>query len=123
MVFDGGSDGKARSQQATTTTARIELKWQTADGVIGGCRYCRRRPLSSLIDNVFQGGGAPSSFDRGRRRRGLVVSLPLLSPRGGAPPDPDGDGDDNNEDQGNDDEDDEDYDDDDDDEDDDDQCR
>ncbi len=123
MVFDGGSNGKARWQQVTMTTARIELKPQTADGIIGGCRYRSRRPLSSLIDKVFDGGGAPSSFDRGRCCHGLVVSLPLPSPHSGAPPDPDGNGDDNNKDQGNDDEDDEDDADEDDDEDGDGQCR
>ena len=91
--LSSGSNGKARRQQAMSTTARIELKRWTADGGIGGCRYCCRRPSSSLIDDVF------ASFDRGHRHRGLVISLPPSSWRGGAPPNPDGNK--NNEDEGN----------------------
>jgi len=83
------------------TTARIELKQRTADGGIGVCRYCRRHLSFSLVDDVFDDGGAPSSFDRGHRRRGLVVSLPPSSLRGGAP-----NGDYNDEDKGDNDRDD-----------------
>ena len=62
--------------------------------VIGGGRCCRRCPSSSIVCNVFNGSGALSSFNGGRRRHGLVVSLlPLLS-RSSAPPDPSNDKDD-----------------------------
>ena len=61
------------------------------DSRIGGDKYPRRHPPSSIVDNVFDCGGAPSLSDRGRPHRGIVVSLPLSSSRGGAPLDPDGD--------------------------------
>jgi len=50
------------------------------------------------VDNVFDGGGTPSSFHHGPHCRGLVVSLPLLSSRGGVPLDPNGNDDENDED-------------------------
>jgi hypothetical protein len=62
-----------------------------SDGGIGGCKYRRRRPPSSVVKDVFDYGGAPSLPDQGCRRRGLFVSLLLSSSRGGALLDPDGD--------------------------------
>ena len=92
MVRRGGSE----------TTARNELKsgWPTAesDGGIGGGKYCCHRPLSSVVNDVFDCGGAQSSSDRGRLRRGLVVSLPPSSLCGDGPLDPDGDDDEDNDD-------------------------
>jgi hypothetical protein len=44
---------------------------------------------SSVVGNVFDGGGALSSFDHGHCRQGCFVSLLLLSSHGSAPPDPD----------------------------------
>jgi hypothetical protein len=43
MAFDGDGDGTARRQQATKTTARIELKRQMADG---GCQTA----VSAVVD-------------------------------------------------------------------------
>ena len=65
-----------------------------SDSGIGGGKYHRRHPPSSVVNDVFDCGGALSSSDRGRRHHGLVVSLPLLSMRGGALLDHNGDGDD-----------------------------
>ena len=58
-----------------------------SDGSIGGGKYCRRCPLSpsSIIDDVFDCGGAPSWSDHGDCCRGLVISLFPSSLRGGAP--------------------------------------
>jgi len=76
--------------------------WWTADGgrrtADGGRRtevsavvdIAAARPLSSVVVDVFDSGGTPSSSGRGCRCRGLVVSLPPMLSCGGAPPDPDG---------------------------------
>ena len=56
------------------------------------------RPPSSVVDNVFDCGGTPSSSDCGCCCHDLVISLPPLSSRGGMPLDPDGDGDDDEDD-------------------------
>ena len=48
------------------------------------------RPPSSVVDDIFNCGGAPSSSDCGCHCRGLVVSLPPSSLRGGAPLNPNG---------------------------------
>jgi hypothetical protein len=90
MTFDGGSDGKVRRQRATKTTVRIELKWQMADGCIGGDRYCRHPQSSSVVDNVFDGGGAPSLSDCSCCCYSFVISFPPSLSRGGALPDQDG---------------------------------
>ena len=55
-----------------------------SDGGIGRCKYRHRRPPFSVVEDVFDCGGAPSLSDHGCRCRGLVVSLPLLLLRGGA---------------------------------------
>ena len=89
MAFNGGSNDEARRQQATKTTARIELKWQTANGgrhtvvlAVVDITAVARQPLSSsVVDNVFNGGGMPPSSDRGPCRHSLVVSLPPSSGR------------------------------------------
>ena len=65
-----------------------------SDGSIGGGKYRRRRPLFSFFDNVFDCGGALSSSNCGRHRRGLVVS----SSRGGVLLDPDGNNDEDDDD-------------------------
>jgi len=77
-----------------------------SDGGIGSGKYRRRRPPSSVVEDVFNCGSAPPSSDRGRHRHGLVASLPPLSSHGGALLDPDGDDnedEDDDEDEGNDD--------------------
>ncbi len=56
------------------------------------------RSPSSVVNNVFDCGGAPSSSDCGCHCHGLVISLPPLSLRGGTPLDPDGDGNDDEDD-------------------------
>jgi len=60
------------------------------DSGIGSGKYRRRHPPSSVVDIVFDCGGAPSSSNRGHCRRGIVVNLLLLPSQGGAPLDPDG---------------------------------
>ena len=74
-----------------------------SDGGIDGGKYCRRRPPSSVVKDVFNCSGAPSSSDHGRHPRGLAIALQC---------NPDGDGDED-EDDDDDDDDDEDEDDDD----------
>ena len=66
-----------------------------SDGGIRGGKYRHRHPPFSIVDDVFDCGcgGAPSSSDRGRRCRGLVVSLPPSLSCGGALLDPDGNND------------------------------
>ena len=88
MTFDGGSDGKVTRQRATKTTVRIELKRQMADGCIGSDRYCRHRQSSSVVDNVFDGGGAPSLSDHSCCYS-FVISFPASLSRGSALPDQD----------------------------------
>jgi hypothetical protein len=95
MAFNGGSNGKARRRQATKKTVRIDLKRRTFDGRrgtadngIGGCKYCHHRLLSSVVGNVFDGGGAPSSSNHGCRYHSLVVSSSVIVPR--LCPDPNG---------------------------------
>ena len=62
-----------------------------------------RRPPSSVVDDVFDCSGTPSSPDRGRRCHGLVVSLPPLSSRGDEPLDPNNDDDEDKDDDNDDD--------------------
>ena len=64
-----------------------------SDVGIGGGKNCCRHPPSSIVDNVFDCGGALSSSNHGRRCRGIIVSLPPSLSRGGAPLNPDGEDD------------------------------
>jgi hypothetical protein len=75
---------------------KIELKWRTVNGrrltaISAVGRFCRHHPSSSIVEDVFDCGGAPSSFDRGCCRQGLVVSLFPSSLRSSVPLNPDSD--------------------------------
>ena len=62
------------THKANNDTAHTGPKQRRmGDGGIGGGRCCRRRPLFSFVNNVFDGGGTPSSSDRG-----CVTTVSLL---------------------------------------------
>ena len=98
MVRRDGSERRRRLQELSCSGGRRTADGgrRTADGIFRVDRYCCRHPLSSVVNDVFDGSSAPSSSDRGCCRRGLVISLPPLSLRSGAPPDPNGNNDKDN---------------------------
>jgi hypothetical protein len=59
----------------------VDGQQQTADDSIHSGRYHCCHPLSSIVDNAFDGGSTLSLSDCGHRHHNLVISLPPLSGR------------------------------------------
>ena len=75
MVFDGDDDGTTRRQQEDCENGveAVNSRRRISDSGIGGGRYRYRHPPSTIVNNVFDCDGAPSSSDRRRqqtKRRG-----------------------------------------------------
>ena len=77
-------------KEANNKTAHTGHKQRrTADGSIGGGRYCCHRLSYSFVNNVFNSGGTLlSSIRRRLSCHSLVISLHLPLSCGGAPPNP-----------------------------------